>query len=161
MWLNTAALHEFYGSPLGLAARRMISAHIREIWPDVSGMNILGVGFPTPFLNRFRSEAARVLVAMPMPQGATYWPSASAKQACLTREYELPFPDLSMDRILLVHAIEYAETMRPMMREVWRILSGNGRLLVIAPNRRGIWARESIRLSGMADHIHHRNFPSS
>ena len=27
------------------------------------------------------------------------------------------------------------------MREIWRVLSGNGRLLVIAPNRRGIWAR--------------------
>ena len=25
--------------------------------------------------------------------------------------------------------------------EIWRVLSGNGRLLVIAPNRRGIWAR--------------------
>ena len=141
MWLNAADLKAFYGSPLGLTARRMISAHVREIWPDVSGMNVLGFGFPTPYLNVFRSEAASVLVAVPVSQDITHWPIESIKQACLTHESALPFPDLSMDRILLVHAVECAETMRPMMREIWRVLSGNGRLLMIAPNRRGIWAR--------------------
>ena len=29
----------------------------------------------------------------------------------------------------------------PMLKEIWRVLAGGGRLLVIAPNRRGIWAR--------------------
>jgi hypothetical protein len=28
-----------------------------------------------------------------------------------------------------------------MLREVWRVLAPSGRLLVVAPNRRGIWAR--------------------
>jgi hypothetical protein len=28
-----------------------------------------------------------------------------------------------------------------MLKEVWRVLAGGGRLLIIAPNRRGIWAR--------------------
>jgi len=28
-----------------------------------------------------------------------------------------------------------------MMREAWRVLSGGGRLLVVVPNRRGLWAR--------------------
>jgi hypothetical protein len=27
------------------------------------------------------------------------------------------------------------------MREVWRVLSGSGKLIVVTPNRRGIWAR--------------------
>ncbi len=141
MWLKAADLNEFYGSPLGMTAQRMISEHVREIWPDVSGMDLLGVGFPTPFLNAFQSEAARVLMAVPVSHGITQSPSESIKRACLTSEYELPFPDLSMDRIILVHLVEFAETMRPMMREIWRVLSGSGRLLVIAPNRRGIWAR--------------------
>ena len=28
-----------------------------------------------------------------------------------------------------------------MLKEIWRVLAGGGRLLVVAPNRRGIWAR--------------------
>ena len=50
MWLKASDLHEFYDSPLGMAAQRMISEHVREIWPDVSGMELLVVGFPTPLL---------------------------------------------------------------------------------------------------------------
>jgi hypothetical protein len=28
-----------------------------------------------------------------------------------------------------------------LLREIWRILAANGRLLIVVPNRRGIWAR--------------------
>ena len=28
-----------------------------------------------------------------------------------------------------------------MLKEIWRVLAGGGRLLIVAPNRRGIWAR--------------------
>ena len=48
---------------------------------------------------------------------------------------------MSIDRALIVHAVETAEQLRPMMREVWRVLAGNGRVVVVAPNRRGLWAR--------------------
>lgn len=41
----------------------------------------------------------------------------------------------------MVHALECTEQLAPMLREVWRVLAGNGRLLVVVPNRRGIWAR--------------------
>ncbi|MCH8139779.1 MAG: methyltransferase domain-containing protein, partial [Proteobacteria bacterium] len=51
------------------------------------------------------------------------------------------FPDASIDRVLLVHALECSEQVRPMLREVWRVLADGGRLLVVVPNRRGIWAR--------------------
>ncbi len=31
--------------------------------------------------------------------------------------------------------------MRPLLRELWRVLKPEGRLLLIVPNRRGVWAR--------------------
>ena len=43
------------------------------------------------------------------------------------------------DRVLIIHALEYVESVRPMMREVWHVLSGNGRIIVVTPNRRRIW----------------------
>jgi SAM-dependent methyltransferase len=43
--------------------------------------------------------------------------------------------------VLLVHALETTDQAGPMLKEIWRVLAGGGRLLVIAPNRRGIWAR--------------------
>src|SRR5690606_19211344 len=78
---------------------------------------------------------------MPARQGVLHWPAEGNGLTALCDEMDLPFPDLSMDRVLLVHALECAEQVRPMLREVWRVLSGSGRLLVVVPNRSGIWAR--------------------
>ena len=141
MWTDAIDLRDFYATSMGHVARRMIRQRIRDVWPDVKGLSVLGLGYPTPFLGPFRSEAARVLAAMPASQGVLHWPPEGGGLTLLTESIELPFPDLSVDRVLLVHALENAEQVRPMMREIWRVLAGSGRLLVVVPNRRGIWAR--------------------
>lgn len=141
MWIDVVDLRDFYASSLGQVARRMIRRQLRELWPSVAGESILGLGYAAPYLAGFRSEADRVLAAMPAQQGVLHWPADEAGLTTLVDELDLPFPDLSMDRVLLVHALECAEQVRPMLREIWRVLSDSGRLLVIVPNRRGIWAR--------------------
>ena len=141
MWTDAVDLRDFYATSLGSVARRMIRRRIRAVWPDVKGQSLLGLGYTAPFLNPFRSEAARVLAAMPATQGVLHWPADGGGLTTLTDEAELPFPDLSMDRVLLVHVLECTEQVQPLMREVWRVLSASGRLLVVVPNRRGIWTR--------------------
>jgi len=141
MWIDVVDLRDFYASSLGQVARRMIRRQLRELWPSVSGESILGIGYATPYVAGFRSEAGRVIAAMPAQQGVLHWPPDEAGLTTLVDELDLPFPDLSMDRVLLVHALECAGQVRPLLREIWRVLSDSGRLLVIVPNRRGIWAR--------------------
>ncbi len=141
MWTDAIDLRDFYADGLGAVARRMIRRRVRAMWPDVSGMKVLGLGFPTPYLGPFRGEAERVLAAMPAVQGVLHWPADGGGLTTLIDECELPFADMSMDRVLMAHALECAENVRPMMREAWRVLAGGGRLMVIAPNRRGLWSR--------------------
>jgi SAM-dependent methyltransferase len=141
MYMDAIDLRDFYATSLGQAARRVLRHRIRALWPDVAGQNVLGLGFATPFLSPFRGEAARVLAAMPASQGVLPWPREEGGLTTLVDEVDLPFPDMSMDRILIVHGLECTEQQRPFMREVWRVLASSGRLLVVAPNRRGIWAR--------------------
>lgn len=141
MWTDALELKEFYASGLGRVARRMIIHRIRELWPDVHGLNILGVGYATPFLGPFRAEAQRVLAVMPAAQGVLHWPREGAGLTTLSDETCLPIPDRSMDRVLVVHAHECAEPPRPMMRELWRVMADGGRIMVVVPNRRGVWAR--------------------
>lgn len=141
MWSDVVDLRDFYASPLGLMARRMIRRRLREVWNDVSGQVVLGLGYATPFLRPFVGEAERVFAMMPGPQGVLHWPKEGPNATALVEEAELPLPDLSVDRILLVHGLEHAEQLRPFLREIWRVLSASGRLLIVAPNRRGLWAR--------------------
>ena len=141
MWTDAVDLRDFYASGLGRVTRRMIGRRIRALWPDVRGSNILGIGYAAPFLGVFRAEAQRVLALMPAAQGVLHWPNDAPNLALLAEETMLPLADQSVDRILLVHALECAGHTRPMMRELWRVLADGGRLIVVAPNRRGIWAQ--------------------
>jgi SAM-dependent methyltransferase len=73
--------------------------------------------------------------------GALRWPDGGQSMSALVNETELPLDDEAADRILLVHMLEWSEQSRVLLREIWRVLSPQGRLLIVVPNRRGLWAR--------------------
>src|ERR1700726_3142574 len=136
-------LRDFYRTGLGQVARRMIRRAIHRIWPDVHSMRLLGIGYTTPFLSALSagSETERTIALMPASLGVLRWPSEGRNLVTLAEEGELPFADYSIDRVLLIHALETSEEVGPMLKEIWRVLAGGGRLLIVVPNRRGIWAR--------------------
>src|SRR5437879_7937055 len=134
-------LRDFYRSVLGQVARRMIRRAIQRVWPDLHGMRLLGIGYATPFLSALSGETERTIAVMPATLGVLRWPPEGRNLVTLAEEGELPFADYSIDRVLLVHAIETSDEVRAMLKEIWRVLAGGGRVLVVAPNRRGIWAR--------------------
>jgi len=134
-------LRDFYLTGVGQVARRMIRRAIRRVWPDLRAMRLLGIGYVTPFLSAVSTETERVVAMMPASLGVLGWPADAPNLVTLADEAELPFADYSIDRVLLVHALETSDEVRPLLKEVWRVLAGGGRLLVVVPNRRGIWAR--------------------
>jgi SAM-dependent methyltransferase len=134
-------LRDFYRSALGQVARRMIRRAIQRVWPDLHGMRLLGLGYATPFLSALSAETERTIAVMPASLGVLGWPSEGPNVVALADEGELPFADYSIDRVLLVHALETSDEVRAMLKEIWRVLAGGGRVLIVAPNRRGIWAR--------------------
>ena len=140
MHTDVVDLREFYLNPLGLVVRRLLAARVRRIWPDVRGAQMLALGYGTPLLADFRAEAASMAVFMPATQGVVFWPSEGPNAAALVETNRLPLPDQSVDRVILMHALEDDADPHGLLSEVWRVLRGNGRLLVIVPNRRGIWA---------------------
>ncbi len=148
-------LNAFYTSDLGALSARLIADLIGQIWPDVKGMSLMGLGYPGPYLLPFLNapvhrKPERVIALMHTPQGVVHWPAsqntttATARKTgnltCLTDELQLPLPDASMDRIILTHVLENTEQTRVLLREIWRVLAPGGRVLVLAPNRRGLWA---------------------
>src|SRR6201993_207311 len=134
-------LRNFYGQRLGVVARRLIGRGIRNQWPDARGQCVLGIGYATPYLGLFREEAERCLAFMPAAQGVMKWPTTRPALSALVDENELPLPDSTVDRVMLVHALEMTNDPGAMLREVWRVLASGGRLLAVVPNRRGLWAR--------------------
>lgn len=141
MWCDVIDLRDFYATRLGHVARRMIRRRIREFWPDMKGKNMMALGYPTPYLRYYREEAQRLVALMPAEQGALSWSQTTPNIAVLTEEIQLPLTDKSVDFALVVHSLEFTSHPREMIREVWRVLADGGRLLIIVPNRSGLWSR--------------------
>lgn len=141
MSLDVADLRAFYSTPLGRVARRFVGGVLTARWPDCVGRTVLGLGYATPYLEPWRDAAVRVLAFMPGPQGVIGWPRKGPNAAALVDPYDLPLPDACVDRLLAMHALENADDPQALLEEAWRVLTPGGRLLVAAPNRRGLWAR--------------------
>ena len=140
MATDVHAAAEFYASRRGAVTARLLRERLAKLWPDLRGESVLGLGYAAPYMRLWREDAARCLALTPAQMGAARWPAGTANLSCTADEDALPFPDLMFDRILLVHGLEAADNARRMLREVWRVLKDDGRLLVVAPNRRGMWA---------------------
>ena len=122
MWTDVVDLRDFYATSLGQVAARMLRRRIRLMWPDLTGQRLLGLGYAIPYLRPFLDEAERVIAVMAAEQGVLPWPASGANRVALADESDLPLPDLAVDRVLLVHAVECSEQLRAMLREVWRVL---------------------------------------
>ncbi len=128
---------DFNATSLGRHATARLRAEIGGLWPDLSRQRVLGLGHTAPFLSLWRHQAHVCIDAIganPPTDGL-----AAAPGRCLVQDDALPFPDAVFDRVLLVHAIETADATR-LLRGVWRLLRDDGRLLVVVPNRTGLWA---------------------
>jgi SAM-dependent methyltransferase len=149
-------LHEFSGSRQGQLVRRRLNREIRRHWPDLHGLDVLGLGYASPFMRQLSLSAERVAIVMPKSQGVVRWPRGEPNLVALGVENDLPIADRSMDRVLIVHALESTEQVGRMLREVWRVLADGGQMIVIVPNRRGLWC-----LSEQTPFGHGRPFSST
>jgi SAM-dependent methyltransferase len=141
MRVDVLALQRFYASPLGEAVRRAATRRLGALWPSVEGLDLLGIGYPVPYLGKVRESARRTVLMMPAQQGVEPWPAEAPGLTALADDGRLPFMDAVFDRVLLVHALEEASAPHAMLREIWRVMAPEGRLVVIAANRWSLWAQ--------------------
>ncbi len=140
MAADAHAAADFYGTGRGAVTARLLRQRLASLWPDLTGQAVLGLGYAQPYLRLWREQADRCIAVTPAQMGAARWPAGVANLSCTAEEDALPFPDLMFDRILLVHGLEAADNARRLLRELWRVLKDDGRLLIVAPNRSGLWA---------------------
>ncbi len=134
-------LRDFYKTLGGRIVRRLIRERILAMWPDCKNLRLLGGGYAAPYLTPFASETERTVCVMFKGQGVHHWPDDGLNVSCLADETDLPFETNSVDRIILIHSLEFTGFLKPAFEELWRILKSNGRILVVVPNRMGLWAR--------------------
>ena len=139
--LSAYDLKSFYNGVKGRIIRSLIRQKILEIWPEIKSQNIVGYGYALPYLRPYLGKASRVINMMPVQLGVHDWPPESNNVVCLHTEDSLPLETNSVDYILMVHGLEFLDGPEETFEELWRVLKSTGRLLIVVPNRMGLWAR--------------------
>jgi len=134
-------LREFYGSRLGAATRRALAARLEPCLAELRGAKVLGLGYAIPYLTEGVPEAEARIAFMLARQGVFRWPEDGAVQTALVDEYDLPLLESVIDAALVVHALEFTDAPGEILKEIWRVLAPQGKLVLVVPNRRGLWAR--------------------
>lgn len=141
MHLDVVEIRDFYEGRLGQMVRHTINKKIRSRWPSGRGLDIAGVGYPTPYLKFFMKEASSVTAFSPAGQGSILWPANGPLRSVLIDEDMFPLHDEGFDRIIEIHGLEFFSDVELHLKEIWRVMRPEGRLLLIVPNRSGLWAQ--------------------
>jgi SAM-dependent methyltransferase len=134
--VDVSDLKDFYRSSYGKTVRSAIVKLLKELIPEKNLSKRIFVGFGTPYT----AQPANDLLLMLAHMGIYAWPTQEDNRATLSYENEWPFADQEFDEIILLHGLEYSQNSNALIHECQRCLKPEGKLIVITPNRRSVWA---------------------
>jgi SAM-dependent methyltransferase len=138
--MDVVELREFYAKPLGQMAAKSLSSELSRLTQAKTGQVVMGLGFALPYLAQMMTQDITRIAFMLARQGVIHWPTQDASSTALVDEDQLPLLESTVDLAVVVHGLEFAEAPQEMLNEVWRVMAPQGRLLLVVPNRRGLWA---------------------
>ena len=139
-FMDVVDLREFYETARGQVVARLVARQLSGLLMSRPSQTVMGLGFAPPYLEQQSTPDTLQLSFMLARQGVIHWPLGQDNRSALVDEYDLPLLESTVDLALVVHGLEFAETPLDMLQEVWRVMAPQGRLLLVVPNRRGLWA---------------------
>lgn len=133
MRTTTEELERFYATPLGQTAERVLRRKMLDAWGTCDGLRVAGFGFPRAVLDVF-SKAERTMALVPAAAG-----TCAGSSEVLVEEDRWPLREASVDRLVVFHGLEETPDPSRLLREAWRVLTDDGRLIIMAANRHGFW----------------------
>jgi SAM-dependent methyltransferase len=126
--LNSETLSGWFNTDLGRYLLAREQQYYDSTVADIFGFHALQVGLPQyPFL-----QACRI------PTCITVDPEEPSAQLCADPHY-LPFPENSLDLIVLPHALEFSGEPHQLLRETYRTIRPEGQLVLSCFNPYSMW----------------------
>ena len=137
----------FYQTSMGRMVRHLIS---RKLKPAMTGalpahhhdIDVATLGYARLYLKYCSDHYPRLINLQTTANDLLPWPSpatAPLRQAVVDGHH-LPLLDASLDLIMVIHAFETATPAQDMADELWRVLKGQGQLILVVPHRGSMWA---------------------
>lgn len=137
----------FYQRSMGRMVRHLIARKLKPMLDDQTAtMTSAGLGYVLPYFKYF-PPSATPLHFQTTGHDLTPWTGGGAlersRQAVVDLT-QLPVLDASLDLALVIHGLETTSNPDAMMEEAWRILKGQGRLIMVVPHRASLWSMQDF-----------------
>lgn len=129
--LHRVTLAQWMQSPRGQRLLAAEEAEMQRVLPEFFGRAILQIGS--------WGQRDRLLAPAEMLYRAVIGTVHDAQAQTLTVPEALPILNKSVDAVLLPHTLEFAQSPHKVLREVDRILTDRGRLLILGFNPWSLW----------------------
>jgi len=129
---NRHTLELWLRSPRGRRLLALEERELKRVLPDVFGRHVLQVGS--------WGRGDRLLAASEMLHRAVLGTVPDLGAQALAEPERLPIQEKSVDAVVLPHCLEFSRSPYPVLREVNRILSDRGRLVVLGFSPWSAWA---------------------
>jgi SAM-dependent methyltransferase len=130
--LNRHTLELWTRSPRGRRLLELEERELRRILPDLFGRHLLQVG------SWGRGE--QLLAASEMLHHAVIGTVPNMGAQAQAEPERLPVAEKTVDAVVLPHTLEFARSPQSVLREVNRVLSDRGRLLLLGFSPWSVWA---------------------
>ncbi|MFN7039201.1 MAG: methyltransferase domain-containing protein [Alphaproteobacteria bacterium] len=124
---RNAKLKNFYNTELGRYLHKSLIEEIYRYWPDIEGKNLLELGHKNIYSDKINVKNKLYIS-----------PTDFIKN-------KIP-KENSFDKILVVHCLEYLNDIQSMLQTLWNILTPEGKLLIIVPNRYSVLPVANINI---------------
>jgi len=144
MYNNVCKLQEFYSTTRGKLVSRVIRKRMLKMWSNARGDRIVGFGYPFPYVSSFVSQNAESIISLLPIDFVSAGDINNINQnidtvVCTNNLW--PIESNSVNRVVIVHVPDSDINLADILNEAWRVLVAEGRLLLVVPNRSGIWSR--------------------
>jgi len=120
---------DYYQTPQGRLALGFLRAHVENMGSNILGARILPLGCGDLLLKNEPFVTGRLTAAQEEPF------------SCFVDAQNKPLPDADIGCVIALHAAVTAHDIGSLLREAWRVLKGEGRLLIFVPRRGSTWAQ--------------------
>lgn len=129
--LDRDALERWQQSPRGQQLLQREQAEMTRLLPQLFGRHLLQVGS--------WAQGGELLAASEMLHRAVLGTVPGLGAQALIEAERLPLAAKSVDAVLLAHSLEFARSPQSVLREINRVLTDRGRLLVLGFNPWSVW----------------------
>lgn len=139
MYQDYSEFEKFYRSDLGKSLKYLVSLKLKKhIY--VYEKEIIGFfGYGNPYLDLIPNKNNKIFNFSSEKIGIGKNLINKDYVNILFDEEKLPIEDNFFDHILVIHYLENVNNLKKNLRELWRVLSPEGTIYIILPNKKSSW----------------------